>query len=51
MDTIKIRDWRKWEIVIPASTQSACVRRNPDTGNCYKWISGGKRIIAERVIL
>ncbi len=49
METIKIRDWRGWEVVKPASKDNACVRQNPDNGFLYEWVSGGKRVRAKRV--
>ncbi len=49
--TVRISEWRAWEIVIPASKESACVKKDPDSNECWKWISGGKRVTVKRVIL
>lgn len=50
MRTIKVSDWRSWEITTEAGPTTACIRKDPNTGNHYEWVSGGKRIMAKRVL-
>lgn len=47
--TVKYSVWPTWAIVRPASTEGACVRRDPATGHLYEWVEGGKRVKAKRV--
>jgi hypothetical protein len=47
--TILLSVWRNWPIAHAATPSTPVIRRDPSTGNLWRWESYGKRVSASRV--